>query len=111
MSTKKIKRSRHNERLSIPEFFEGKNVFITGATGFMGKVLVEKLLRSCPDIGNIYILMRPKNGKSLEERLKMMTSLPVSKILLCKLMWEKIGKKRGRNLNIKKKIAQNFDGC
>lgn len=25
--------------VTIPEYFEGKNVLITGATGFMGKVL------------------------------------------------------------------------
>lgn len=25
--------------------FTGKNVFVTGGTGFMGKVLIEKLLR------------------------------------------------------------------
>ena len=30
----------------IQQFYQGKTVFITGATGFMGKVLLEKLLRS-----------------------------------------------------------------
>jgi FlaA1/EpsC-like NDP-sugar epimerase len=35
-----------------------RSIFITGATGFVGKVLVEKLLRSCPDIAKIYILVR-----------------------------------------------------
>uniref|UniRef100_A0AAR5Q6I7 Fatty acyl-CoA reductase n=1 Tax=Dendroctonus ponderosae TaxID=77166 RepID=A0AAR5Q6I7_DENPD len=33
----------------IPQYFGGKNVFITGGSGFIGKVLIEKLLRSCPD--------------------------------------------------------------
>ena len=33
-------------RSSIGQFYHGKTVFITGATGLMGKVLVEKLLRS-----------------------------------------------------------------
>jgi len=32
----------------IAEFFKRKSVFITGATGFIGKQLVEKLVRSCP---------------------------------------------------------------
>ncbi|TGZ50002.1 Fatty acyl-CoA reductase [Temnothorax longispinosus] len=36
----------------------------------MGKVLVEKLLRSCPDIRNIYLLMRPKKNQNVEEGLQ-----------------------------------------
>ncbi|XP_044261531.1 putative fatty acyl-CoA reductase CG5065 [Tribolium madens] len=62
---------------TITEFFRGKNIFITGGSGFVGKVLVEKLLRSCPDLANIYLLMREKKGKSLEERIKLMTDLPL----------------------------------
>lgn len=57
----------------IPEFFSGKNVFLTGGSGFLGKALIEKLLRSCPCIGNIYVLIRDKKGKSPEERLKEIT--------------------------------------
>lgn len=55
-------------RESIGEFYAGRNIFITGATGFMGKVLVEKLLRSIPDIGTLYCLVRPKRDKTVEER-------------------------------------------
>jgi len=29
----------------IQQFFKGTNVFVTGATGFIGHVLVEKILR------------------------------------------------------------------
>ncbi|PIK34694.1 hypothetical protein BSL78_28482, partial [Apostichopus japonicus] len=46
----------------VASFFAGKSVFITGATGFVGKVLVEKLLRSCSDVDKIFILVRPKRG-------------------------------------------------
>nr|CAH7730162.1 unnamed protein product [Callosobruchus chinensis] len=53
---------------TIPEYFNGKNVFLTGGTGFLGKVLIEKLLRSCPDIKNIYVLVRSKRNKTIEER-------------------------------------------
>lgn len=49
-------------RTSVVEFYNGKNILITGATGFMGKVLVEKLLRDCPDVNTIYILVRMKRG-------------------------------------------------
>jgi fatty acyl-CoA reductase len=33
---------------------------LTGCTGFLGKVILEKLLRSCPDVKKIYIMVRPK---------------------------------------------------
>lgn len=55
---------------SISEFYHGRSIFITGATGFMGKALVEKLLRSCPGIKNVYILIRPKRGKDVSQRLE-----------------------------------------
>ena len=76
--SKKLKKVRKDDRIPIPEYFSGKSVFITGATGFMGKVLIEKLLRSCSDIDKIYILMRGKKGKTVEERLTQMLALPVS---------------------------------
>ncbi|XP_014240707.1 fatty acyl-CoA reductase 1-like [Cimex lectularius] len=56
------------DELTIPEYFAGKNVLVTGGTGFMGKVLIEKLLRSCPDVNTIYVLVRPKKGKTAQER-------------------------------------------
>ncbi|KAL3270865.1 hypothetical protein HHI36_021382 [Cryptolaemus montrouzieri] len=52
------------------EWFEGKTIFITGGSGFMGKVLIEKLLRACPKIKKIIMLIRDKKGKTPEQRLK-----------------------------------------
>ncbi|KAL6446629.1 hypothetical protein ACFW04_001253 [Cataglyphis niger] len=62
---------------SIPTFYAGQSIFLTGATGFLGKVLIEKILRCCPNIGEIFILMRPKKGLSLNERLEKMLNLPI----------------------------------
>ncbi len=62
----------------IPQFYAGKSVLITGSTGFIGKVLIWKLLHSCPLIERIYILMRPKHGKDVAARLKELCSLTVS---------------------------------
>lgn len=70
------------EKIQVRDFFKGRNVFITGGTGFMGKVMIEKLLYSIPNIGNIYILIRPKRGKSVQQRLVDITKLPVSIIKL-----------------------------
>lgn len=62
---------------SIPQFYAGQEIFVTGGSGFMGKVLIEKLLRSCPDIKVIFILLRPKRGKTIEERLQKILDLPL----------------------------------
>lgn len=35
----------------------------------MGKMLIDKLLRTCPGIENIYLLVRPKKGKDIHTRL------------------------------------------
>lgn len=53
----------------IASFYTGKCIFITGATGFVGKVLVEKLLRSCDGIQKIYILLRSKKGVEPRNRV------------------------------------------
>lgn len=44
----------------LRDFYNGQSVLLTGATGFLGKPVIEKLLRSVPDIGHIYVLIRPK---------------------------------------------------
>jgi FlaA1/EpsC-like NDP-sugar epimerase len=62
----------------VQQFFHEKNVFITGASGFMGKVLMEKLLRSCPGVGNVYILLRPKRGELPAQRVEKLMKDPVS---------------------------------
>lgn len=82
-------KSYYNENgryISIPEFYDGKSVFITEgcnnfwiicsillilpqilATTFIGKLFIEKLLRSCPGIENIYVLIRPEKGECIQE--------------------------------------------
>lgn len=70
-------KTKDPNRPSIPEFFNGRDVFITGGTGFMGKVLIEKLIRSCPGINKIFVLMRARRGKNIQERLQELKDLPV----------------------------------
>uniref|UniRef100_A0A1B0FI19 Fatty acyl-CoA reductase n=1 Tax=Glossina morsitans morsitans TaxID=37546 RepID=A0A1B0FI19_GLOMM len=50
------------------DYYNGSTIFVTGATGFVGKTLLEKLLWSFAQIKCIYILIREKNGKTAEQR-------------------------------------------
>ena len=52
----------------LNEAYRGKNVLLTGGTGFVGTALVEKALRSLPDLGRLYLLVRPSGSKSSAER-------------------------------------------
>lgn len=54
----------------IQEFYKNSVIFLTGSTGFLGQVMLEKLLRSCPEISTIYILVRNKKGKNVESRVE-----------------------------------------
>jgi len=45
---------------TIQQYFTGKTVLVTGATGFLGKALIEKMLRSLPGLGRLYLLIRPR---------------------------------------------------
>ncbi len=44
----------------IQEALEHKTIFITGATGFLGQPLVEKILRIAPSVKRLYLLIRPR---------------------------------------------------
>ncbi|KAG8514038.1 Fatty acyl-CoA reductase 2 [Galemys pyrenaicus] len=76
----------------IAAYYKNKSILITGATGFMGKVLMEKLLRTSPDLKVIYILMRPKAGQTLPQRmLQILSSKLFEKVKeVCPNMHEKI---------------------
>ena len=66
-----------NDSASVMEFFNGKNILITGATGFLGKVLVQKLLKRCPGVGKIFLLIRPKRNTLPSSRLEDLFKAPI----------------------------------
>ncbi|KAI4470292.1 male sterility protein 2-related [Holotrichia oblita] len=65
------------QKSAVAEWFKRKSILITGGTGFMGKVLIEKLLFSCNEIDTIYIMTRQKLKSPITEKLKDMWELPV----------------------------------
>jgi thioester reductase-like protein len=53
----------------IREFYKDKTLLLTGATGFLGKVVLEKFFRTLPMVKRIYILVRPKRGTQIMDRV------------------------------------------
>ncbi|KAL6650411.1 hypothetical protein ACP70R_009336 [Stipagrostis hirtigluma subsp. patula] len=55
--------------LTIAGCFKGKSILVTGSTGFLGKMVVEKLLRLQPDVKKLYLLVRAPNVALAKERV------------------------------------------
>ncbi|HEY8815989.1 MAG TPA: SDR family oxidoreductase, partial [Candidatus Dormibacteraeota bacterium] len=54
----------------IAEAFRGKTILVTGTTGFLGKSIVEKCLRSIPEVGRINLAIRSSARRPAAERLE-----------------------------------------
>nr|CAD7600245.1 unnamed protein product [Timema genevievae] len=81
--TNDILEEKTDEELSsypnrIADSMSDRSILITGGTGFLGKVLLEKILRSCPKVAKIYLLVRSKKGKDPNQRIKELFTSPVS---------------------------------
>src|ERR1700679_1334368 len=46
----------------------GRRLVVVGGTGFLGKVWVSMLLHRFPGIEHLYLLVRPKEGQTPDER-------------------------------------------
>ncbi|TPX36536.1 hypothetical protein SmJEL517_g01394 [Synchytrium microbalum] len=64
------------EGSKVAEFFAGKSVFLTGATGFCGQAILAKILRST-DVECVYLLVRAKKGVSPRERVVKTLEAPI----------------------------------
>lgn len=56
--------------MDFVDFYRDKSILLTGATGFMGKVLLEKILRSLSNFKAIYVMVRAKKTMTIQERLE-----------------------------------------
>jgi long-chain acyl-CoA synthetase len=54
--------------LAVASIFRGKRLFIIGGTGFLGKVWLSMVLCRYPEIGHIYLMVRPKEGLDPQTR-------------------------------------------
>ena len=59
----------------LQDFYRGKTVLLTGGTGLLGKVLLERFLSHLAEVKKVYVLVRSKtrpgaSSVSIEERLR-----------------------------------------
>ncbi|CAH0714678.1 unnamed protein product, partial [Brenthis ino] len=69
--------SSRKKYTSVAECYEGQSLLITGSTGFVGKVLLEKLLYQCPKIDKVYLLLREKKNIKPHQRISKILDEPV----------------------------------
>lgn len=53
---------------ALRDQLNGKTILLTGVTGFLAKVFLEKLLRVCPEIKSVFLFIRAKDGDHSLER-------------------------------------------
>lgn len=56
--------------LEIAEAFSGSTFLLTGATGYIGSLVLEQLLRTCPNVSCVLVLIRTKRDVSAQDRLQ-----------------------------------------
>jgi long-chain acyl-CoA synthetase len=61
-------------QIAVGETLAGKELLVTGVTGFLGKVLVVHLLLEVPQLRRIHVLIRGQKGKSALDRFTRIAS-------------------------------------
>ena len=85
----------------IAEALKGKTILVTGSTGFLGKSIVEKCLRSIPDVARINLAIRSSARRPASERLEReVLSSPAFKRLKDELGEERFGKLASEKLAV-----------
>ncbi|KAK1288874.1 hypothetical protein QJS10_CPB19g00363 [Acorus calamus] len=55
---------------SIADSFKNKCILVTGSTGFLAKLFVEKVLRVQPEVKKLYLLLRATDAKTVTQRFR-----------------------------------------
>ncbi|XP_065009217.1 fatty acyl-CoA reductase 3-like [Musa acuminata AAA Group] len=58
------------ESSRLMEFLKGKSILVTGSTGFLAKIFVEKVMRVQPDVKRLFLLVRAADASSAEKRVQ-----------------------------------------
>ncbi|KAL0390006.1 UNVERIFIED_CONTAM: Alcohol-forming fatty acyl-CoA reductase [Sesamum calycinum] len=76
---------------SILGFLQNSSVLVTGATGFLAKIFIEKILRSQPDVKKLYLLLRAADNNS--------AMLRFNTEVIAKDLFRVLKEKHGENLS------------
>ncbi|OAY38187.1 alcohol-forming fatty acyl-CoA reductase [Manihot esculenta] len=79
------------EMENIVGFLENKTILVTGATGYLAKIFVEKILRVQPKVKKLYLLLRASDANSALDRL--------NKEVIGKELFKVVREKYGERLN------------
>ena len=52
--------------MNIKSFYEDKTILLTGVTGFVGKVVLEKFVRSLSNFKQMYVMIRPRKTVTIQ---------------------------------------------
>ncbi|KAG0476965.1 hypothetical protein HPP92_013375 [Vanilla planifolia] len=55
---------------SIVEYLKDKSILVTGSTGFLAKIFVEKVLRTQPDVKKLFLLVRAEDDIAAGQRVR-----------------------------------------
>ncbi|XP_062086569.1 putative fatty acyl-CoA reductase 7 [Humulus lupulus] len=56
-------------KMESMQILENKTILITGATGFLAKLFVEKILRVVPNVKRLYLLLRASDSNTARQRM------------------------------------------
>ncbi|XP_059627502.1 fatty acyl-CoA reductase 3-like [Cornus florida] len=76
---------------SVINFLENRTILVTGGTGFLAKIFVEKILRVQPNVKKLYLLVRATDAKAALQRLH--------NEVIAKDLFRVLKEKLGANLN------------
>lgn len=77
---RQLSEEKKNCGSQIQRFYAGKQILLTGCTGYLGTIILEKILRTCTEINKIYVMIREKKNMEVKERLEKCFANNVSRV-------------------------------